>query len=498
MSLRSKHPSYVAREPDWTQMQHTHAGERTVKAQTTLYLPTTSGMEHDGLGEGQDGAKAYASYIRRAVFPGEVKHAVEGLVGIMHKREPKITVPERMRPMLQRLTLQGENAATLMRRVNEEQLKYGRIGLLLEVPSDQGPTALPYIATYDALSITNWGTARVASGHEEFDLVVLNETGPEQQDDLSWLEVTKYRVLAMSSKIGRIGGTPPSSASYGTALVRGDSLDGATWVRQSIAGRTLSRIPFVVANVQDIAPEPDAPPLLGLSDLCLTIYRGEADYRQALFMQGQETLVIIGDEEMDPDSDADESRIGAGAVLRLSRDSKAEYVGVSADGLDAMRSALDADYKKAGEMGMRLIDTSEGGGQQSGDALRQRIAAKTASLVTIARAGAVAVETVLKMAAELLGENPDEVKVEPNVDFANEPLLGREILDWMQAKQMGAPISNETIHRMMVAREATSFSYEEEQEKCETDDVKLGFGTVESGREVSDEDQEPDPPPASE
>ncbi|MBD4208505.1 hypothetical protein GUH47_21445, partial [Xanthomonas citri pv. citri] len=51
------------------------------------------------------------------------------------------------------------------------------------------------------------------------------------------------------------------------------------YIEPTIRGKTLNRIPFVFINSKDIVARPDDPPLLGLVNLALAIYRGDADYR---------------------------------------------------------------------------------------------------------------------------------------------------------------------------------------------------------------------------
>ena len=51
---------------------------------------------------------------------------------------------------------------------------------------------------------------------------------------------------------------------------------------------------YQIINSCDVVSDVDDPPLLDLGNACMTIYRSDADYRQNLFMQGQDTFVTIG------------------------------------------------------------------------------------------------------------------------------------------------------------------------------------------------------------
>ena len=92
-----------------------------------------------------------------------------------------------------------------------------------------------------------------------------------------------------------------------------------------------STIPFVFINSKDLSTIPDKPPLDSLARLALAIYRAEADYRQNLFMQGQDTLVRIGS-TFEQDDENKAVRMGAGARLDMPVNGDAMYIGVSGKG----------------------------------------------------------------------------------------------------------------------------------------------------------------------
>lgn len=504
MGLSAKHPYWTALEPLWTQMSDCRAGEQAIKAKGTTYLPETSGMREDGMGDGEPGHAAYLAYKTRAVFPSDVDDAIKGLVGIMHRKPPTIKVPAKLEPMLERMSAEGEDAETLLRRINALQLEHGRLGLLLDVKDDAPAGTLPYVAVYGAHSIINWATREGEDGVYETALVVLDETGVVMQPDLTWQEQEQFRVLTTDTamhEILRREGDAPKNPTYIVAVGEGDqdlaSFTEETMLKPSISAKVLSTIPFVFVNTQDLAPDPEQPPLLGLSNMCLAIYRGEADYRQTLFMQGQDTLVIIGsDAGLDPESEKSERRIGAGAIIELPGGSghDAKYIGVTSDGLTEMREALKNDRDIAAQLGMKLLDLAEGSSQQSGDALRIRVAARTASITSIARAGAAALERLLRLAAEWVGANPDEVEVVPNVDFSAEGMTGEELVKWVDAKLKGAPISWQTIHDMLREREVTQLTFEEEQELID-EEAPTGGTNPKTGDPLGEDDEEGGPVP---
>jgi hypothetical protein len=476
MSVDSRHPLYDEHREDWLQMRHTYRGERIVKEEGFRYLPPTSGMEADGLEKlEQKGRKAYDAYRKRARFPEAVREAVEALLGVMHRKPPTIQLPPTMEMLHDRATARNESLELLLRRVNEEQLVTGRVGILADVIDRGDRAGDPYLAMYEGEDVINWDEGRSDDLEvQNLNLVVIDETEFERVRGFTWEEVKKYRVLLLGDPSDTVeesttssarGNEPVENVAEGEGLYRAGvfreektTFTEERMVAPSIRGRTLSKIPFAFINSKDVVAEPDEPPLLGLSNLALAIYRGEADYRQALFMQGQDTLVVIGG------GDDDEHRTGAGASINLTIGGDAKFIGVDSSGLSEMREALVNDYDRAAQKGGQLLDNT-GGDKESGEALRVRVAARTATLTQVALAGAAGLQHVLRIVAEWLGADPEEVVVTPNLDFVDDQMTGEQLSQYMSAKMMGAPISLRTIHELMEDRGATSRTFEEELEE---------------------------------
>lgn len=474
MAIDAKHPAFTARFPDWEQLAHCYAGERVIKERREKYLPATEGMRIDGMKEGQDGKAAYDAYLARAVFPDYVRQGVEAMVGVMHREPARIEVPPELEPLLDNLGANGESAQMFLRRLNEWQLLYGRAGLLVEAP-DQAPInrSLPYLVLYNAPRIINWDDGLRIQGKQVLEFVTMDESDYERTGSFEWEFKNRFRICAMSgtAMTATQSDQEPVTATgvYQVAKVEGTDSDvtRAAWVTPSIGGRSLDRIPFIFVNTKDLVPSPDDPPLLGLSNICLAIYRGEADYRQSLHMQGQETFVIIGAD------DDKKTRLGAGARIELPRDGDAKFVGVSADGLGAMKDCINDDKKLAEELTSRLFD-STGTTYQSGEALRIRVSAKTATLRTLALTGAEALKQALVIIAEWIGADSSKIVVEPNTDFADTAAASRTALELTQAKTLGFPISNKSLHRFAVQQGLTELTFEEELDAIEEDAPALG------------------------
>ena len=505
MGVESKHPLYSEHVTEWMQMRDTYRGERVVKRNGRIYLPATAGMIADGINDvHQLGYQNYLAYLQRARFPDLVRYAVEALLGIMHRRPPTIELPASMEFLRDRASRRNESLDLLLRRINEEQLITGRVGVLCDVVDDR-PDQL-YFATYCAETMINWDEGR-SDGIEvqNLNFVSLDETSFERVRDFEWEEKQKYRVLLLTdpNNPGLPGNVPDITVSgdtepvlnlpegvgtymFGIFREEQATFNPSLLMTPSIRGNVLTKIPFVFINTKDIVPEPDEPPLLGLSNLNLAIYRGEADYRQSLYMQGQDTLVIIGS-KLDADGTKQQTRVGAGATIELTQGSDAKYIGVDSSGLPEMRESLENDYDRAARQSGQLLDTT-GGAKESGEALRVRVAAKTATLNQIALSGAAGLQYILRIAAEWLGADPQQVVVEPNLDFTDDQIAAQEVVQLMTAKQLRAPVSLRSIHATLLDRGLATMSFEDEIAEIEKETNEGILESLGAGMETMNQD----------
>jgi len=491
MSLETTHPSYDAYSEDWTLMRDAMKGESAVKAKRTIYLPATESMLLDGmLNSNQLGFQNYMAYLKRAVFPEYVREAVEALLGRMHRKEATFELPERMKALEKKCTLGGDSLQDLLRRINAEQLLNGRLGLLADLPAEPSSTpdgsqakeTIPYISLYPAESIRNWDEADGTQGFSALNLVVLDECGYRRGPDFTWIPLKQYRVLVLGAT-----DTNEVQGEYRYAVFSDDpgNPNGLTFVDTSLKSPTLrgvavKEIPFVIINTKDTIGTPDDPPLISLGRLCMSIYRGEADYRQNLFMMGQDTLVVIGGVrnptgQPGQPGEQDAIRVGAGSRIDVDQNCDAKYIGVNGEGLSEQRECLTNDRKDAQSMAGRLVPVGKADAE-SGEALKTRISAQTASLTQIAKTGAKGLENELKIIAKWMGLDEGEVekiKVNPNLDFGDYDFGAEDIVQLMTARGMGAPLSRRSIHGILVDRGMTQMSYEEELELIEEENAQM-------------------------
>jgi hypothetical protein len=497
MPIRDRfNPQYTEYAAKWEKNRDCFDGQDKIKSKRTVYLPMTSGQLEDSK---ECGGKSpeYDAYLARAVFPPACEDSLRTTVGLLHREPSKeLMVPERMARVLERATPLGESMDQLLRNINVEQLITGRIGLMGDFEVDEEGVEHPVIITYKTEDVMDWEQIDITA---ELKFTYLREeefrVGFEADGDgephqfqrkkievrrtLFVVETEEQRQLIPNAEIG----------DYVNGVIteeEGDDLN-FNYVLPQVKGQSLKTVPFVFVNTADLNPRPEKPPLDALCDLSLTIYRGEADYRQNLFMQGQDTLVISDDNYV---GNEERVRVGAGASLKLGSQGKAGYVGVNSNGLTEQRIALENDHGKANQKAGQLLDATSRA-KESGDALRVRVSAQTANLPEIATTAAAGVENLLKLMAPWFGVNPDEISITPNLDFVSKPQDGQTLLNLQNSKIAGVPISEQSIHRWATEQGFTEMRYEDEIKLAKAERAERIKEAEESAARIAENSSQP-------
>lgn len=487
MGIDAKHPSYTKFQPDWEMLRDFYAGPQRVKDKGEAYLPPTEGMRIDGLEKDKPGFHAYNAYRNRARVPDYVKEAVEVLVGLLHQKEAIIELPEELEYLRTRASANGEPLNALHRRISVEQISTGRLGLLAEMRENPDPAHPdPYLALYAAESIINWDDNTETDEFGKLNLVVLDESGYKRVNTFDWKDIKKYRVL----QLGNVDQNEVAGAIYKSGSFDNDQKSLTfledDMIEPQLRGQKLDFIPFTFINSKDLLPEPDEPPLKGLAEMCKGIYQSEADYRQNLYMQAQDTLVVIGGVKNPTGlpGEPEALRTGAGARIDVDQGGDAKYIGVSADGLTEQRLAIEADRKRAQVKAGELIQNT-GSQMESGQALSTRFNAQTATLNQMATTAAAGLESALKMIARWKGADDEKVKVTPNTEFIDFALNGAEFKALMEARNLGFPVSLKSLHALAADRGITVMDYVNEMKEIAKDDQELLKKQIEKAEAIA-------------
>ena len=270
-------PQYSFAVEDWNLCDDCFAGEREIKRRGEIYLPRTEGQMADP----KYGSKRYEAYKYRANYFNYFASTIHAILGILHREPPKrIELPLRLHSMKQEFSAAGDSLEEMLHLVNFYQLLHGRCGMLLDSPFwDDSPNAVPVCALYPAHRILDWD-----QNGNMLSFVLLDESG-EQFDPVKkcreFLPRLRLCALDQNGEYFSILLTPQEYAAFDF------SSEIPERAYPMIRGKRLGKIPFVFTNISDTTSMIQSPPLLPLANLCLAIYRSEADYRHGLYMQAQ-------------------------------------------------------------------------------------------------------------------------------------------------------------------------------------------------------------------
>lgn len=428
--VETRHPSYELKEYEWRQMRDTTDGMSAVKRSGALYLPIPAAMleatnqqagvpDSRGVEYNRGGAEdrelrnkapwahpipAYSAYIQRARFPDIVSSTKIGLMGIATKKQPTFELPSDLAYLEDRATVCGLTLVEFYKKCVDEVLTTGRFEFLIDIV-DGNPYFVPYIAE----SFINW-----KQHGNEIKLAVFETTTYGKDDDEFSQEQTLRHTVARVNSDGNyevqdyIDGMPQQS------------------IEPAIKGKKTDKVPLVVINATDLGTQVDTTPMLGISDIAISIYQKEADMSNSEFVTCNPMLVFIG-----IDADSAPSVVGSNVAFAIpDSDGDAKYAEPSANCLQHMTKRVENLFQEAAIYGSALL-----GGQnraESTETTRMKQEASGASLKTIVDSVEKGIQQGIQIILDWSGSK-SEFKFSANKEFTDLKLTAQEMTSLVQS-----------------------------------------------------------------
>lgn len=339
MTTNYTHPSYDDNAPLWRKVRDVCAGEDTVKARGTEYLP-------DPDEAGVASSNRYSRYKLRAVFIEATARTLQGLIGIAYANWPKIETTEKL--LLDDVDGSGVGLIGQSQLVLSDVLQTGRAALLVDFPRGDGIARKrtvaearlqgrrPYINHYSAEQVLTWETR---SG--KLTRAVLAETEADYTGgEVAYIEQLRELLLVEGRYVVKVWQRPNESGQF--YLV--DTIEVG-----------LPFIPLTFVGAVNNSTEPDRSPLLGLANLNLAHYHNSADHEESVFLTGQPMLAISGVTE-----EWVEKRgmivFGARAALTLPEGGDAKMLQAAPNTI--VERAMSAKQDMMATLGGRLLEPS--------------------------------------------------------------------------------------------------------------------------------------------
>ena len=273
MPVQTIHPLYEKRKRQWNTVRDCVEGEDAIKGKGELYLPRALGLDE----------RQYNAYKQRARWVNYTGRTLDGLHGLIFRREPVIQAPDAFKAsgILQNVDRRETSIYQFLSDMTYDVLQTSFGGLLVDLPRSSGPVSRfdaerqgirPYMRYYPAESIINWRYG-VVNGAEKLVLVVLQEDSDEAiGDEFSHERQTQYRVLDIHNGY------------YRQRIIRtfmnkkNETEFSEETVDIVVNGQHVQEIPFVMIP----SPIPEKPMLLDLAYCNIGHYQKSADYENGV------------------------------------------------------------------------------------------------------------------------------------------------------------------------------------------------------------------------
>jgi hypothetical protein len=405
---------YSANLDKWVRCRDAIEGEDAIRRGGALYAPMPAGMRNSpGL---------YQDYLKRASWFGATERTVQGLTGAICRRQPVVAVPEAMEETLKRVTLRGSPFSTFTREKIKEMISIGRVGVLLDRPSDV-VNGQPYLQAYKAEQIYHWNYSYY-NGQESLDMVVLREEyDAPSKDKFSREKACRYRVLEIIDGVY----TQTVWEKQGNEYVPGPT------VTPRPAREPIPYIPFVIFGADTLCFEVQQSPILSLVNINLSHWRNSANLEHGRYFTSLPQYYIIGCKVQE------EIAVGSPVAWQFEGPKTQIEVGIleyAGAGLGSLERASEEKKSEMAAVGAMLLQPRKREAETA-QAKEIEYSGETSILATIADTASQGLTILLRWMAQWEGLPDQDVSVKVNTDFIESKLSPQELTALVSGWQSG-------------------------------------------------------------
>jgi len=442
----NKHNKYEAFAEKWFKTRAACEGQSAIHNAGEKFLPRLADQsDHD-----------YKSYKLRATYFNATGRTLEGLVGMVFRKEIEKTYPPALEDMFDDLDLKGNSLDAVAMQTIYDLLQVGRAGILVEYPSvTQTPASLadaakanlrPYTTYYPAESILDWRVTRVNNVMQPV-MIKLQEYYEVQKNEFEYETHPQIRALLLT-EIGYIQRVYRKNK-------KGDWVQFENDIVPLMKGAPISFIPFWAFGARENCLDLQDPPILDLADLNIAHYRVTADYERGCHFAGLPTPMLAGfvfDEN-------EKVSIGSSTAI-VSSDSSANwgFLEFTGQGLGALEKNLLQKESQMAAIGARML-APEKAGVESAGTLLMRSNGEASVLAALVQLAGENFEQITRFMAMWYGVD-GEIEIDMNTDFMPVPMSAQDLDALMKAWQVGGIPKEELFYALKqgeVIRESTSY-----------------------------------------
>ena len=431
IETRTAHPLYTKFRPTWKKQRDTVNSEEHIKevalSQVSSWLgkgclsdnsiPRTFNQylrPKENHISSDSGAIKYNNYLWRAKWYPFPLDTHDQALGMINNQPSSFELTPNLEYLEQDATTNQESLLSVLTEINSQQIKVSRIGMLGEVTND--PVEPFNIVFYNAENIVDWSVNIDEKGEEVVTWVKL--LTDEVIDDKQ-----VFLILRFDDEQNYIQyKTTNKEANADIWGVADEGYVSDSFIMPMVREESSSIIPFSTINLSRLGLNNVQKPWLeSISDSALKVFQASATYKDALYWC-QSTFYATG---YKPSSKGiDKITLGfGGAAISSSSDAKFGFADAGAQSIEPNYKEVEALKNDCIALGVDLINQ----GVESGVALETRSSIKTASLKTLVTTGAEGLQRLLRILAQWVGDNPEDVKVIPNTEFSDKTYTAEEL-----------------------------------------------------------------------
>lgn len=414
-NISAKHPIHIARAAQWKKCSDCYEGEDSIKAAGVAYLPKLTKQEQAD----------YDAYKSRASFYAAMSRTVEGLLGIMFRKDPSFPeggLNEKAIDWLSAVGVERESFNSFVEGCGRNLLVTGFGGVLVDYPSKATAGTMPYWARYNETSILNWRTDTVNDKPDQLVMLVLEEPREELKDGSSFEYETNiyYRVLEL---VEFEPGSIRCRVRLFTEIKESTSVNKTTGSTKSfrlaedevyvvVDGRNLDFIPFAFITTNGNTTKVTKPPMVDIANVNLSHYRNSADLEHGRHFTALPTPWAAGFK-----SDEGSLYIGSSkAWVTENENAHCGFLEYTGQGLSALEKALDSKESQMAVLGARMLEEPKKV-VEAADTHRIRNLGEQSVTANLVNSLEETVQYLLGITHRMVSLGTSEPKVSMNKDF---------------------------------------------------------------------------------
>jgi hypothetical protein len=410
-AITGAHPEYTYWFDAWKTIRHCILGEYEIKRQGQRYLPRMASQSQDD----------YDAYISRAYFYNMTHRTINGLVGTVFRKDPKVTgVSLKLEPILKKVTKDNSNIVLFAKEIAYEILAMGRFGVLIDMDTEGKKS--PFLVGYITENIVDWSTTEIG-GRFELSRVVLREvklnpeTGKRPTDNKTATYSADYRVLLLEDGV------------YKQYLFKDKTdIPTSTEVSEEVfipknLGKPFNFIPFVFFGPLTNSSGVEKSPVLDIALMNVSHYQSVAQLEHGRFY----TALPVYHVKIENENDRKGSyTVGPSVVWEYTGDKPPGIAEYNGSGLSYLERALEGKEAHISAMGGRMLDVRSAAVAESDNLVKLKEKNEQSLLLNVTSTINFGMTQLLQWMSEWENLESKNITVELNQDFLFESFSARE------------------------------------------------------------------------